>query len=112
MGMFEEAAKKKADAAAASTREQQQREAEQSQSARKVAEDLKSYLGQHPILHDSFDISVQGNFVVARRKATPKQIEIRAEDKNTFRVTSDTASPFLGDKDTMTGFVVDWLNKT
>lgn len=110
MGMFDDAAKRRATEAAARVHSDALRKAEQNQVARKVAEDLKGYIGTHPTLHNSFEVSVHENLVTARRKTTTSELKISAKDQNTFTVVSDVAQTVTADKAAMTDFVLDWLN--
>jgi hypothetical protein len=77
MGIFDDEAKKMVDEIAFAERQDAQRKAELSPIARKVSEDLMSYIGRHPRPQGpDIEIGVNENRITLRKKTTSDTLEI------------------------------------
>jgi hypothetical protein len=110
MGMFDDEEKKMADEAAADARREEQQKAELRQVARKVGDDLVSYMGNHP-RPQSIDISVHDNMVSLRKKTTSNALDIKCTGRNSFEVAIDEKFATGGNQSDMVRGVFDWLKR-
>jgi hypothetical protein len=108
MGIFDKEEKKMVEEAAAANRAEEQRKAEHNEVAHNVAEDLTSYMGNHPRNQD-IDIGVHDNRVSLRKKTTSKTFEITCIGGDTFKMTVDGETRGSSNKSAMARSVIRWL---
>lgn len=83
MGLFDDEAKKMAEESAAQARAGAQEQAEQNQVARRISDELLSYIGNHPSNED-IEVGVDQNKITVRRKSPGRTLEITSQHRNTF----------------------------
>jgi hypothetical protein len=110
MGIFDEEAKKIANEIAAAKRRDAQEKAKLSPIARKVAEDLMSYIGTHPRLQGDIDIGVNENRITLRKKTTSDTLEIVCTGEHgAFEVTIEGKNYGVTNQSNMARGVLGWL---
>jgi hypothetical protein len=110
MGIFDEEEKKMADEMAAAERQKDQRAAELNQVARKVAEDLTSYIGTHPRPDGpDIEIGVHENRVTLRKKTTSNTVEVVCLARGSFETKIDGRTRGIGNQSAMAQGVFYWL---
>jgi hypothetical protein len=110
MGIFDEEKKKMSDEAAAKARGEAQREVQLGQIARKVSEDLMSYIGDDPREH-YVEIEVNENRITLRKKTTSNTLEIVCVGRDSFELAIDGGRPTATGKSNMARTTVDWLKR-
>jgi hypothetical protein len=111
MGIFDEEAKKMAAEIAAAERRVAEQKAKHSPIARKVAEDLMSYIGTHPRLQGDIDIGVNENRIMLRKKTTSSTLEIvcTGELGSYFEVIVDGTNYGVTNESNMARGVLKWF---
>jgi hypothetical protein len=110
MGIFDEEEKKMAEEADTANRAEEQRKAERSEVAHNVAEELTSYMGNHP-RDQSIDIDVHENRVSLRKKTTSNTFEIACIGGDTFKMAVNGDTRGSVNKSTMARTVIRWLGQ-
>jgi hypothetical protein len=110
MGMFEDEEKKMAEEAADAARREAQKKVELNQLARKISEDLMSYMGNRSI-GASIETSVDENRVTLRKTTTSNTLEIECTDPERFQFAVDGTPTAAADKSGMIRSVIEWLKR-
>ena len=110
MGMFEEEEKKMADEAAAAAGKEEQQKAELGQIARKVGEDLASYISNHQ-LGKSFELKVHENLVLLRKRTTSDTLDIKCRGRENFEIHINEKLATGCNQDLMVRGVIQWLKQ-
>ena len=110
MGMFDDEAKKMDDEAAAAVGREEQQKAELRQIARKVGEDLATYIGSHQ-LGKSFELNVHENLVSVRKRTTSDTIDIKCRGRENFEIYIDGKLATGTNQSQMVRGLIQWLER-
>jgi hypothetical protein len=110
MGMFEDEAKKMDEEATAAVGREEQQRAELRQIARKVGEDLASYIGNHQ-LGKSFELNVHENMVSVRKRTTSDTMDVKCRGRENFEIYINGELATGTDQSQMVRGVIQWLER-